>query len=359
MPNDVVTSTYILYVDDDAALVRLVEKFFARRGMTVIHAADMEQAFEVLSARDVDAIALDHHLPGGDGLQFMKRLLGRPATPPVVYVTGSGDMNVAVAALKSGAADFVPKSVGDDFLELLGSAVDQALENARLKAEKEAADQEIRVARERAEMLVHEVNHRVANSLALVGAMVNLQLAAISDETGRTALAEMQNRLYAVAMVHKRLYTSQSVGTVDLHDYLSGLLDHLRMTVSEGQRGCTLRVVLEPLACATDYAINLGIIVTEWVTNAYKYAYPTVAGEIQVNLRSLPGQRGELNVSDNGAGIDPDREAQGTGLGTRLVKAMAQSMQGEINLVTGEAGTTFRLIFPLYREVDRTNVRPV
>lgn len=359
MPDRALASRSILYVDDDAALVRLVQRFFARRGMSVIHATGMNQAFQLLDAGFFDVIALDHHLTEGDGLQFMKRLVERQAAPPVVYVTGSGDMNVAVAALKSGASDFVPKSVGDDFLELLGSAVEQALENARLKAEKEAADRETRVARERAEMLVHEVNHRVANSLSLVGAMVNLQLAAISDEAGRSALTEMRDRLYAVAMVHKRLYASQSVGAVELRDYLSGLLDHLQATIAEGEGGCTLKVDLEPLLCVTDYAINLGIIVTEWVTNAHKYAYPGSSGEIRIHLRSLDGQRGELSVSDDGTGIDPGLQAKGTGLGTRLVKAMSQSMSGEIDLSTGGKGATFRLIFPLVRDADRADASEV
>ena len=60
--------------------------------------------------------------------------------PPVVYVTGSTEINVGIAALKAGAADFVPKTVGDDFLVMLGSSLEQAVEKARLKQQKEAAE---------------------------------------------------------------------------------------------------------------------------------------------------------------------------------------------------------------------------
>jgi len=342
-------TTRILYVDDDVALVRLVQRFFKRQGMEIVHAANLDDAVRQIEAGGIGVIALDHYLPEGNGLQLMSRLDDLPHVPPIVYVTGSADMNVAVAALKSGAADFVPKSIGDDFLELLKSAFQQALEKARLKAQKEAAELEVRAARDRAEMLVHEVNHRVANSLALVGAMVNLQLSSISDEAGRTALSEMQGRLYAISMVHKRLYTSQSVGTVELHVYLSGLLDHLKTTMNDQGRGGELRQALDPAECATDYAINLGIIVTEWVTNAYKYAYPSGRGEIRVILRALPGERAELRVEDDGEGLDPDGEIQGTGLGTRLVKAMAQAMDGEVDVISGEPGCVFRLNFQLRR----------
>lgn len=344
--------TRILYVDDDVALVRLVQRFFKRQGMEILHAASLDDAVAQIEAGGINVIALDHYLPEGNGLQLMGRLSDLPYAPPIVYVTGSADMNVAVAALKSGAADFVPKSIGDDFLELLKSAFQQALEKARLKSQKEAAEQEVRAARDRAEMLVHEVNHRVANSLSLVSAMVNLQLSSIADEAGRTALSEMQSRLYAVAMVHKRLYTSQSVGTVELHDYLAGLLDHLKTTMNDQGRGGKLLQSLESMECATDFAINLGIIVTEWVTNAYKYAYPSGSGDIRVILRGLSDGRAELRVEDDGVGLDPDGEIKGTGLGTRLVKAMAQAMDGKVDVMSGSAGSIFRLNFQLRRQAS-------
>ena len=106
------------------------------------------------STQAVDVVALDHYLPAGTGLDFLAQLALGKTRPPVVYVTGSSEMNVAVAALKAGAADFVPKTVGDDFLVLLGSALEQAVEKARLQAQKEAAEREVRAARDRAEVLL-------------------------------------------------------------------------------------------------------------------------------------------------------------------------------------------------------------
>ncbi len=340
----------ILYLDDDLALVRLVQRFFSRHGMEIIHAANFDAAVALIEEGGINVIALDHYLPEGNGLEFMARLAERPQAPPIVYVTGSSEMNVAVAALKAGAADFVPKGIGGDFVELLKSAFEQALEKARLKSEKEKVELEVRAARDRAEMLVHEVNHRVANSLVLVSSMINLQIGAMSDEASRTALTEMQSRLLAVAMVHKRLYSSGSVGKVELRDYLAGLLDHLQAMMTEQGRGSELKRTLAPVECSTDFAINLGIIVTEWVTNAYKYAYPTGSGEIRVILRPLNGGRGELRVEDDGVGNNPDGAIKGTGLGTRLVKAMALAMDGKVELIPGSPGCVFRISFLLQRQ---------
>ena len=75
-----------------------------------------------------DVIALDHYLTTGTGLDFIRRFgAATGCVPPVVYVTGSTEINVGIAALKAGAADFVPKTVGDDFLVMLGSSLEQAV----------------------------------------------------------------------------------------------------------------------------------------------------------------------------------------------------------------------------------------
>ena len=90
-----------------------------------------------------------------------------------------------------------------------------------------------------------------------------------------------------------------------------------------------------------------GSIVAEWVTNAFKYAYPGDTGEVRVRLRRLPDKRGELTVEDDGVGqSDSDGPIKGTGLGTRIVRAMAASMDAEIDYLQ-QAGTVARLTFRL------------
>jgi two-component sensor histidine kinase len=341
--------TRVLYVDDDVALVRLVQKALGRRGFSIEHAATGDEALAHIEAGAVQVIALDHHLANGTGLDFLTRLIPIEKAPPVVYVTGSTEMNVAVAALKAGAADFVPKTVGEDFLILLGSALEQAVEKARLKAQKEAAEQEVRVARDRAELLLAEVNHRVANSLSLVSALVSLQANAMTDQVAKAALAETQARIYAISLVHKRLYSSGDVRVVALAEYLSSLLEHLQRSLRSEGHGASLNYEFEPLKLKTDSSINLGVVMTEWITNACKYAYPTQPGEVRVRLRQLPQGRAELSVEDDGVGRK-DGHIRGTGLGTRIVNAMAVSMAAEIDYLDRQPGTLARLIFPLQSE---------
>ena len=93
---------------------------------------------------------------------------------PVVYVTGSNDAQVAVEALKAGAADYVIKSVGDDFMPLLANALGQALENAELKRAKLKAELEIR-------HLHEKVDHLLSHQWERLVKIQELQLELLAD----------------------------------------------------------------------------------------------------------------------------------------------------------------------------------
>src|SRR5665213_521704 len=133
----------LLYVDDDPALARLVQRSLGRRGYEVEHVSTTADGLARLGKGGIDIVALDHNLPTGTGLDFLAELKEQPNRPPVVYVTGVTDADVAVAALKAGAADYVAKTTGQEFFELLASAVDQALEKARLQREHDRAEREV------------------------------------------------------------------------------------------------------------------------------------------------------------------------------------------------------------------------
>lgn len=204
-------------------------------------------------------------------------------------------------------------------------------------------------ARSRAEMLLSEVNHRVANSLMMVASLVKLQSNAIKDISAKNALNETETRIRAISEVHKRLYTSGDARLVSLDEYISGLLGQLEISMRAEGYGATLVPSLEPVRLATDASVNLGVVLTEWVVNAFKYAYPTGSGEVRVRLRQSGEGRGELVVEDSGVGRNGG-VAKGTGLGSRLVTAMAKSMNAEVSYDELKPGTCARLIFPLAAE---------
>lgn len=325
------TRSRILYIDDDEGLRRLVGRALERRGYAVETAANGQEGIARAAAERFDLVAVDHFMPGIDGMETLARLQQQDSPPPVIYVTGSDETRLAVAALKAGAIDYVVKTVNEDFFDLLTQAIEQALEAVSLRAARDAAEQQLRESNARLQAMLQEVNHRVANSLQLVSSFVHLQSRALEDEAAKAALADTQRRIAAVAQVHKHLYTSANMAEVDLADYLGALLSELAGTWSTPAAPRQIAVAAEPVRVPTDRAVSLGIIATELVTNACKYAYGAdEAGHVRVQLQALGPGSLSLTVEDDGCGMDAAAPAKGTGIGAKLIHAMSQSLRATI-----------------------------
>jgi two-component sensor histidine kinase len=340
------TPPRILYIDDDEGLRRLVAKALARRGFEVAVAGSGPEG--VARARETvfDLIAIDHYMPGQDGLATLDALKTLDPCPPLVYVTGSDETRVAVAALKAGAADYIVKSLGEDFFDLLANTFQQTLDQVRLRSAKEAAEEELRASNARLEALLKEVNHRVANSLQLVSAFLHMQATVLRDKAAKNALLETQQRIQAIAQVHRRLYSSDDVEYVAMDDYLRALVSELEQSWSAAAP-VRLSLSAERIKLKSDRAVSLGVIVNELVSNACKYAYPSgTEGEVRISFR--PEQPGQfmLCVEDDGDGLPADGSIRGTGLGTKLVHAMAASLQGELRFDTDHKGVRAIVIAP-------------
>jgi two-component sensor histidine kinase len=337
----------VLYIDDDPGIARLVQKTLEASGFDVELAHSGDIGLDLVRSQTFDIIALDHHMPGKSGLQVLREIRALSNPPPVVYVTGSEDSRVAVAALKAGAIDYVWKDVQGHFRELLTQSVQTSLEQERLRRDMEAAETEIRLARDRAELLLKEVNHRVANSLAIVAGLLALQRHSLSDPAAQNLLDQMSARIMAIAGVHRRLYTSQDVTVVDLTEYLTSLIEDLKRAMGDAGRHHPVHLNSAPLTIPTDKAVSVGIIVTELVTNAYKYAYPSRSdGEIRVRVAVADGQV-VLTVEDDGIGIGNTEITGGTRLGTRVMSSMTSSLGGTLDFDGDQGGTRAILRFSI------------
>lgn len=329
----------VLYIDDDAGLRRLAERSLRRRGYDVTAVERGADGVAMAAEERFDLVAVDHYMPEMDGLETLKRLLALPVPPPVVYVTGSEESSLAVAVLKAGAADYVVKSAGNDFFDLLANAFEQVLARSSLETAKREAEEQLRASNARLEVLLREVNHRVANSLQLVSALVQMQSNALADEGARRALQDTQRRIAAIGQVHRRLYTADNVESVDMREYLAALVDELAETWSSEEAPRELKLAAEPIRLSTDRAVSLGVIVNELVSNACKYAYPIdSSGEIRIELSRDGEDFFVLAVEDDGCGIAGNAPTRGTGLGTRVIRAMAQSLQSAIEYDPSHCG---------------------
>ncbi len=147
----------ILYIDDDPGLCRLVQKEMQRRGYSVEIALDGASGVARIAQGGIDIVALDHYMPSQDGLETLACIRNLPHPPPVIYVTATQDGQVAIAALKAGAVDYVAKDANGEFPALLQRAIEAALDAVLLRRAKEAAEAESKLNWQLAQCIVDSI----------------------------------------------------------------------------------------------------------------------------------------------------------------------------------------------------------
>ncbi|WP_230481370.1 histidine kinase dimerization/phosphoacceptor domain -containing protein [Sphingomonas sp. Leaf21] len=195
------------------------------------------------------------------------------------------------------------------------------------------------------DVLMKEVDHRVQNSLQLVSSFLSLQAKAANDPRVREQLQEAQARLSAVALVHRRLYRDDQIQTVDLARYLEDLVGDMRQSLGRDW-SAMMRLDLTPVLMPTDRAVNLGLVTTELIINATKYAYDGAAGPVTITLEQY-GNRLRLIVADEGRGKSDDEIGEGRGFGSRMMAAMMQRLSGTIEYDNNQPGLRAIVIAPI------------
>jgi len=194
------------------------------------------------------------------------------------------------------------------------------------------------------EMLVREMNHRIKNSLQLVSSVVGLQLGTVADPEAQRRLRDAQARIAAIAKVHERLYVGARLDVVEIAPFLGELCADLKRTHAIGDQ--ELSVDVDECDLPPDQAIPLGMITSELVTNAVKHAGAGGAKKVAVTLKRI--DKGlQLAVTDTGPGLTEDFDpSKPSGLGLKLVRALARQLGSELTVERLESGTRFSVGVP-------------
>jgi diguanylate cyclase (GGDEF)-like protein/PAS domain S-box-containing protein len=144
----------ILYIEDDPALSRLLQKGLERHGYQVDLASDGRAGLECALSGSYEVVLVDYNLPFLGGIEVVCELAARPDGPPVIMVTGDGSEDVAVEALKRGAADYIVKDASMKYLALLPTVIDRALTQQQIRRERADMEQQKREGDERYRKLV-------------------------------------------------------------------------------------------------------------------------------------------------------------------------------------------------------------
>jgi two-component sensor histidine kinase len=258
---------------------------------------------------------------------------------------------IGVLYLENRLSDSVFTSGKTDMTELLISQAAISFENSRLIENMKKAGDQIKQSLREKEVLLKEVHHRVKNNLQIVHSMLNLQLPYIKDEQAIALFKESKNRIYSMALIHEKLYQSESLARINLPEYIQSLTDNLFLSYEVRDRIINPKIHIENVTLNVDKIIPCALIINELVSNSLKYAFPNSLkrecekDEIHICLCHNTENEFRLTVSDNGIGLPKGLEIQNCeSLGMKLVNVLVKQLKGTIQIGTN-CGTEIAITF--------------
>jgi PAS domain S-box-containing protein len=190
------------------------------------------------------------------------------------------------------------------------------------------------------DLLAREIDHRVKNSLTIVGSLLSMQRGTSTSPETRAALADAADRVIAVARIHERLHQSHQLGVMAFADYLEQLCTDLAGSMQ--RKGVVLNFRADTVNLPAEQALSLALIANELVTNAFKHGCAAGATAVSVTLEQQPDAL-VLTVSDNGAGLPKGQSDQTPSLGFKLIDALCRQLEASTEFPAPGEIPTFRL----------------
>jgi two-component sensor histidine kinase/tetratricopeptide (TPR) repeat protein len=193
------------------------------------------------------------------------------------------------------------------------------------------------------EWLLKEVHHRVKNNLHTVICLLEAQARHLENDA-LEAIENSQHRIYAMSLIHQKLYQSDDIKTIDMSAYIPELVESLADSFDISSQ-IKFRLNIQSVNLTLSQAIPLGLILNEAVTNSIKYAFPAARkGEISIlmmNDRSLI----TLQIADDGIGMPKiDHEAEPDSMGLRLMKGLSEDIDAALSFEVDQ-GTRITIVF--------------
>jgi two-component sensor histidine kinase len=195
------------------------------------------------------------------------------------------------------------------------------------------------------EWLLKEIHHRVKNNLQVIMSLLNLQAASLQDKAALSAIQESQHRVQAMALIHQKLYQSESVARILMPSYISDVVAYLHESYSLSQ-SIHFSLEVEEIELDVTLAVPLGLIINEAITNAFKYAFPNGrSGRVSLSLHRLKETTYELTIDDNGVGLPVGFEpSRSRSLGMTLMHGFSEQLGGVLT-ITNTPGLSISLVF--------------
>ncbi|HET6994469.1 MAG TPA: sensor histidine kinase, partial [Chitinophagaceae bacterium] len=201
---------------------------------------------------------------------------------------------------------------------------------------------------EEKEWLVREIHHRVKNNLQMVISLLNAQSEFLNHPSAVNAIRESRERMQAIAILHQKLYRTDTSARINMRNYVNELVDNIQSSVADTERVEFQVDVAPSIELDISQAVPLGLVLNEGITNSIKYAYnENEKGIIRISLQQVGGRQLQLKLADYGKGLPEELDAEHPhSLGLQLIRLFAEQLEGDLFFISNnglEIILTFRI----------------
>ena len=206
--------------------------------------------------------------------------------------------------------------------------------------------------------LVKEIHHRVKNNFHMVMGLLGTQSGYLKNEEAKSAIAESQQRIHAMSLIHQKLYQSDNLSDINMHDYIHELVDYLRDSFNI-TNNIRVNLQIDRISLDLSHCIPLGLMLNEAITNSFKYAFPNKQeGIIDISFKRTSGNHLLLTINDNGIGLPsgfnfnkPDS------MGMNLIQGLSKDIDAEFT-INSQNGTQISITF-VYNPDVTMSITPI
>jgi two-component sensor histidine kinase len=193
--------------------------------------------------------------------------------------------------------------------------------------------------------LIKEIHHRVKNNFHTVIGLLGTQAQYLKTPEAIQAIANSQHRVHTMSLIHQKLYQSENFSLVNMPDYIYELVSYLKGYMDTSNR-IRFDLQIERTDLDVGYALPLGLILNEGITNALKYAFPDDReGTIIISLKEKVNNEFTLIIADDGVGISSDLDfLKPISMGTNLIKGLSEDIGGTFTIERNQ-GTQIHISF--------------
>jgi len=182
------------------------------------------------------------------------------------------------------------------------------------------------------DVLMREIHHRVKNNLQIISSLLNMQSRYLSDDKSKAIVADSQNRIKSMSLIHQKLYQEDNLTGIDTKTYFTELIDGLCLSYGLDNEKLNFKIDIERLFLDVDTLIPLGLMLNEILTNAFKYGVDKEHGEFTFIFSKEDENLLRIFVKDNGDGIPDGFELKKSkSYGMKLIQSLSKKLKTDVS----------------------------